>query len=121
MELHGVEPDALASAMSVALAADELVLTRQRKGKDVADDVPPYLLDLAVAGPTDHGTDINAHLATQPRGLRIGELIAVLDAGGTEGRVRRLTQWTRLDGAWTEPLAGPSGSTSAPYAQLRAS
>ena len=77
----------------------ELVVTRQRKGKDVTDDVRPYLLDLAVVGPTDAGTEIDAHLATQPRGVRIGELIALLAPEGEEGRVRRLTQWMLLDGA----------------------
>lgn len=121
VEIRGVEPDVVAGAIVAALAAPELTVTRQRKGRDVTDDVRPYLLHLAVVGPTDHGTDIDAHLATQPRGLRISELLAVLGTDGAEGRVRRLTQWTLLDGARTEPLEGPSGATSAPHASARAS
>lgn len=121
IEIRDVEPVEVAAAIERALAATELTVTRQRKGKDVTDDVRPYLLDLAVVGPTDGGTDIDAHLATQPRGLRTSELLAVLGTGWTEGRVRRLTQWTLLDGARIEPLAGPSGATSAPHAQARAS
>jgi radical SAM-linked protein len=121
VEVRGASPAELAPAVARVLAAPELVITRQRKGKDVTDDVRPYLLDLAVVGPTDAGADLHAHLATQPRGLRTSELLAVLGTGWTEGRVRRLTQWTLLDGARIEPLAGPSGATSEPHAQARAS
>jgi len=121
IEIRDAAPDAVAVAIERILAADELITTRQRKGKDVTDDVRPYLLHLAVVGPTEHGTEIEAHLATQPRGLRVSELIALLDVDGTEGRVRRLTQWTLLDGARTEPLPGASGATSAPHATKRAS
>lgn len=121
VEVRDAAPERVAPAIDRLLAADELTITRQRKGKDVTDDVRPYLLHLAVVGPTEHGTEIEAHLATQPRGLRISELIALLDVDGTEGRVRRLTQWTLLDGARIEPLPGSSGATSAPHAQARAS
>lgn len=121
VEVRDAAPDVVDAAIARLLAADELTITRQRKGKDVTDDVRPYLLHLAVVGPTDNGTEIEAHLATQPRGLRISELIALLDVDGSEGRVRRLTQWTLLDGARTEPLPGPPGATSAPHAIERAS
>lgn len=121
VEIRDVSPADVAAAIERCLAAPELVITRQRKGKDVTDDVRPYLLDLTVVGRTDAGTEIDAHLATQPRGLRIGELIAVLGPDGSEGRVRRLTQWTLLDGARCEPLDGSLEPTSAPYAETRAS
>lgn len=121
VEIRDTEPHEVAAAIARVLAADELTVTRQRKGKDVTDDVRPYLLELAVVGRTDTGTEIDAHLATQPRGLRIGELLALLGPEWSEGRVQRLTQWTLLDGARTEPLAGFSGATSAPHAQVRAS
>jgi radical SAM-linked protein len=121
IEIRGAEPQEVAVAVERVLAAPELTITRQRKGKDVTDDVRPYVLDLAVVGPTDAGTEIDAHLATQPRGLRTSELLGVLDTGGEEGRVRRLTQWMLLDGARCEPLAGPPEATSAPHAEARAS
>ena len=121
VELTGVEPPSVVAAIEAALAADELVITRERKGKAVTDDVRPYLIDLTVTGPTGAGTEVYAHLATQPRGLRISELIAVLGCGGEEGRVRRLTQWILHDGALTEPLAAQDGAASAPHAEARAS
>ncbi|MCU1454865.1 MAG: hypothetical protein JWN46_3011 [Acidimicrobiales bacterium] len=122
VEVRDIDVATLAGAVSRVLAADELVLTRQRKGNDVTDDIRPYLLDLGVIGPTDHGAELEAHLATQPRGLRTSELLAVL-GGGTweEGRVRRTHQWTLHDGARQEPLVVPAGATSAPHAEARAS
>ena len=78
IEVRGVAPGAVADGIARALAAPELVLERERKGKAVTDDVRPYLLDLAVVGATDAGTQIDAHLATQPRGLRASELLAVI-------------------------------------------
>ena len=121
VEIRGCTPADAEAAIARLLAADELVVTRQRKGKDVTDDVRPYLLDLAVVGPTDDGCEIDAHLATQPRGLRVSELLLLLDTGGTEGRVRRHHQWTLLDGARVEPLEGPPGAPSAPLVERRAS
>jgi radical SAM-linked protein len=121
VELRGATPDAAAAAMERVLGAPELSLTRERKGKTVTDDVRPYLLDLSVVGPTDAGTQIRAHLATQPRGLRIGELIVVLDPTWDEGRVRRTNQWMLLDGARCEPLEAPAAAASAPHAEARAS
>ncbi len=121
VEIRGASPDAVGAAIERVLAAAELPITRERKGKAVTDDVRPYLLDLSVIGPTEAGTQIHAHLATQPRGLRIGELIALLDPEWEEGLVRRTNQWMLLDGARQEPLAGSAVAASAPHAQARAS
>ena len=117
---EGASPAEVGPAIDQVLAAPEIVITRQRKGKDVTDDVRPYVLSLAVVGPTDAGTQIHAHLATQPRGLRVSELLRVLGPW-EEGQVRRTTQWTQIDGARCEPLAGPSEATSQPHAEARAS
>lgn len=121
IEVRGGAPEAVAEAVARVLEASELVITRQRKGKDVTDDVRPYLLELRVVGPTAAGTEIHAHLATQPRGLRPSELIALLSPDWEEGRVRRTTQWTLVDGARQEPLAGPAEATWPPHAEARAS
>jgi len=121
VSVRDVDPATLAAGVERALAADELMLTRQRKGKDVTDDVRPYLLDLTVTGPTDDGSALDAHLATQPRGLRIPELLAVLGDGLVEGRVCRTHQWTLTDGARHEPIPAPAGATSAPHVERRAS
>ncbi|HRW39233.1 MAG TPA: TIGR03936 family radical SAM-associated protein [Aquihabitans sp.] len=120
IEVRGAAVADLDAAVARVLAAPELVVTRQRKGKDVTDDIRPYVLDLAVVGPTDAGARLHAHLATQPRGLRVAELLSVLGCG-EEGAVRRTHQWTLVDGARTEPLAAASEATSTPLAERRAS
>lgn len=120
IELRGAAPAEVQPEVARVLAAAELIVTRQRKGKDVTDDVRPYVLALEVVGPTDAGTLIHAHLATQPRGLRVSELLAVLGPWD-EGLVRRTEQWTLVDGAQRQPLAGPTAATSTPHAEARAS
>jgi len=119
--VRGVAPAQVIPAVERVLAAPVITVTRQRKGRDVTDDVRPYVLDLAVVGPSEHGTTIHAHLATQPRGLRVSELLAVLDADWEEGQVRRTNQWTLIDGARTEPLPGRLAATSASHEHVRAS
>ena len=91
--------------VATALAADELVLTRIRKGKEVTDDLRPAVLSLAVDGPTEGGMALLTELATQPRGVRPNELLQVLDADIEAGRVLRIAQWTTRDGVRGEPLA----------------
>ena len=94
--------------VDAALAADELVLTRTRKGKEVTDDLRPAVLSLTIDGRTDDGrVALLTELATQPRGLRPAELLQVLDplGGIHEGRVLRIAQWLARDGAKAEPLA----------------
>jgi radical SAM-linked protein len=102
-----VDHDELAAEQLVAtaLAADELVLTRIRKGKEVTDDLRPAVLALAVDGPTERGVALLAELATQPRGLRPAELLRTLDPSLDEGRVLRIAQWLAVDGVRAEPLA----------------
>lgn len=97
----------LRELVEVALAADSLVVTRERKGKEVEDDVRPGLLSLTAV--TDE--QLRAELATQPRALRPAELLAAMDPSLVEVRVRRLSQWiSRSDGARDEPLALPPGA-----------
>ncbi len=126
----GAAPAALYRAVERVLAAEELVTTRQRKGHDVTDDLRPLVVALAAsvshptgptgpARPTDDGTELTCELATQPRGLRPAELVALLGDGLTEGRVLRTHQWIQHDGARQEPLAAQA--TSAPHAEARAS
>jgi radical SAM-linked protein len=93
-----------------ALAAPTIVLTRQRKGQDVTDDVRPAILSVDVLDEVeaDDGrpcVSLVAELATQPRGLRPAELLAALSPTLDEVRVRRTHQWIlRADGARHEPL-----------------
>jgi radical SAM-linked protein len=124
IDVHGLDLDGGTDAVARLLASDSLPMTRQRKGNDVTDDIRPYLLHLAVTGPTPGitspsgdrliipaGVRLDAELGTQPRGLRPAELVSALGPDLSEGRVCRNQQWITLDGARHEPL--PAGATSA--------
>jgi radical SAM-linked protein len=91
-----------------ALAAPTLVVTRERKGRAVEEDVRPAILSIDVVDECR----LRAELATQPRALRPSELLAALAPGSgpapglVEVSVRRDVQWiVRSDGARSEPLA----------------
>ncbi len=131
VEVPGLTADALAGEVERVLAADELVVTRERKGQPVTDDIRPGILGLEVLPVPDHdaGSILRAELATQPRGLRPAELLAAFDPPQEEGRVRRIAQWIIDDGSEPrEPLASPLvGAPAGPlaaeptHAQRRAS
>jgi radical SAM-linked protein len=124
IEVPGWDLDDAGQHVDAALAADELVLTRTRKGKEVTDDLRPAVLSLAVIGPSAWGVELEAELATQPRGLRPNELLAVLSPSATEGHVLRTAQWiARPDGAKVEPLATSTGREEPPVVrdELRSS
>jgi radical SAM-linked protein len=112
----GAEEGRLRELAAEALAADALVIARERKGQTVTEDVRPSILSLEVLG--DHV--LRAELATQPRALRASELLAALGGGLVEVDVRRDIQWiVRSDGAREEPLALPTDALAgAPPAQL---
>lgn len=121
IEVVGLGGAELAERVEECLRADSLVVTRERKGHKVTDDLRPAILSLEL---TD-GVAVIAELATQPRGLRPSELVAVLasrsDDALSEGHVCRLHQWMSTDGAREEPLPLPHRATLAPHAEARAS
>ncbi len=117
IEVGTTLPSAVASATAAALAAPELVVTRQRKGRSVTDDVRPAILRAEVLG----GTTIEAELATQPRGLRPAEFLAAVDPGWHPERVTRISQWTQVGGARREVIDLPPAATPSPHAEVRAS
>jgi radical SAM-linked protein len=104
IEVPDLDPAPARSLVDAALAADEIVVTRQRKGRDVTDDLRPALLSVAVVGATTTGVELDAELAVHPRSVRPGELLRALAPGLSEGRVLRTAQWTWRDGARAEPL-----------------
>lgn len=123
LDVPGVDPSTSAAAVARALRAEELPLRRVRKGKERTDDVRPAIVALEVAGPVPAdrpgpGSVLVAELATQPRGVRPAELLAVLDPTWVEGRVVRLHQWIDADGARQEPLPA---ATRPARAEVRAS
>lgn len=90
------------AAVDGALAAKELIVTRKRKGKEVTDDLRPLVLSLAVEKPIEDGVRLIAELGTQPRAVRVSELLSVFDPPLPEhrvlgSRVLRLHQWIITD------------------------
>jgi radical SAM-linked protein len=108
-DLGAADADAL---IATALAADELILTRTRKGKDVTDDLRPAVLAVRPLGPTPVGTELEAELAVHPRSVRPAELLLALRPGLEEGRVVRTAQWIWRDGARLEPLLAEPAATA---------
>jgi radical SAM-linked protein len=116
IDLHGVDPRAGEAAVEQLLAAESGVVTRERKGKPVEDDLRPAVLALdAAPAPLDEawqGTRLVAELATQPRALRPSELLDLLGFATEDARVRRTQQWIQDGDARREPL--PSAPVADP-------
>jgi radical SAM-linked protein len=102
VELAGVDVAEAEGLVAAALAAETLPSTRERKGRQVTDDLRPAIWSLAVDVPTDRGVALVAELATQPRGVRPRELVDVVAPGRELGLVRRINQWMQRDGAARE-------------------
>jgi radical SAM-linked protein len=112
LEVVDADPGEVGAAVGRLLDADRLVVTRERKGTQVTEDLRSAILDLALVGPTPSGTELVAELATQPRALRPGEVLAALCAdlpGASPGRACRTHQFTGADAARGEPLPTPPG------------
>ena len=88
--------EALASALTAALAAPSLVTTLQRKGREVEEDLRPMLENLEIAEGPDDPT-LAMELSTRPRVVRPGEVLGALGPGFCEQRVVRTAQWIERD------------------------
>lgn len=91
------------------LARTTLVVTRDRKGVPVTDDVRPALLGLSVLAPGR----LAIELANNGRGVRPSELIAAIAPDISVEKVCRTHQWIERDGARCEPLV----TQRAPHAE----
>jgi radical SAM-linked protein len=93
-------------AVAAALAAEELMVSRDRKGAESCDDVRPAIESLEVAGPAidGHGVTLRARTLLKPRGLRPGELTQAVFADAPLLRVLRTHQWIERNGARVELL-----------------
>ena len=106
---HGqpVPEEVLGAAASGALASDEIMVARVRKGKESVDDLRPALRSIEVGHDGDTPV-LDLTLLTQPRGARPREVLDALEtfvgAGLTEHRVTRTSQWIERGGARLEPL-----------------
>ena len=90
------------------LAADELLVTRERKGKSRTDDVRPAVLAVEVRPNADTevlaAVEVYAELATKPRALRPLELLDINTPNLTLMRGRRINQFITPVGARLDPL-----------------
>lgn len=129
VDVRGVAPDDAVAVLDEALAADQLLVTRERKGRSVTDDVRPGILSARVLGPVLDGaagpvTRVEAELATQPRALRPAEFLTAIappEPAWTLARVTRINQWTQAGGARREVIPLSLDATRAPHAEARAS
>ena len=123
IDVAEVDVELVKGAIERALAAPSIVVTRERKGKQVTDDLRPLVLSIDVDSPIEdgihnqQGVRLIAELGTQPRAVRVSELLAALDPPLTELRVRRLHQWIITDDdqrtdpiAVAAPLSAPVGA-----------
>jgi radical SAM-linked protein len=128
IEVLGADPGEVGAAVERLLGDDQLMVTRERKGRTVEVDLRPALIEL-----TPSGSELVAELATQPVSVRPAEVVAALapDLPGIAlGRACRTHQWIRADGRCREPLPSPPGlegwtlatsAVPAPHATRRAS
>jgi hypothetical protein len=140
MSFAGVSQDGLETQVAALLASPSVPIVRERKGRQVQDDLRPSVLALQVTGQGITGlgvptVELVAELATQPRGVRPIELVRGLAAvtGATDApmvgppvlaRACRTQQWIERDGIREEPLASGgmvTGGARATHALERAS
>jgi radical SAM-linked protein len=124
LDVDGMDATGLGRAVDRLLAADEVLVERERKGKRVVDDMRPAVWSLAVEEESvEEGAGavrLLTELGTQPRGVRPAELLAALGSELQERRALRLAQWMSPDGArQEEPLR--CDATGASHAGARAS
>jgi radical SAM-linked protein len=100
VDVEGVGAGSLGDACEQVLAATTLIGVRRRKGREVEDDLRPAILEIDAIG----DRSLRLVTATQPRGARPREILAVLGDGLSEARVRRTHQWIERDGSRCEPL-----------------
>lgn len=104
IELLDVNPGDLAQWVDRVLGAATLMVTRERKGQQITDDLAPQVCALEVGEPTSRGVRLLATLGTQPRAARPSELLAALEPVYRPVLIRRTRQWIEQDGARLEPL-----------------
>ena len=104
IELLEVTAGDLAQWVDQVLNATTLIVTRERKGRQITDDLAPQVRALEVGEPTCRGVRLLATLGTQPRAARPSELLVAIEPVYRPILVRRTRQWIEQDGARLEPL-----------------
>ena len=101
LEVLDVSDEELQERAAKLLAAPVLTVRRERKGRQVEDDIRPAIRALATTGTRGQ---LRVELTTHPRGVRPTDLVAGLGTGAVLGRACRTHQWIERDGARFEPL-----------------
>jgi radical SAM-linked protein len=108
IDLPNVDHAVAQPAVDRLLAADSVIVQRERKGKEVEDDLRPGVLALEAEpvplGDAGVGTRLTAELGAQPRALRPAELLDALGLDRDGARIRRTHQWIQDGDARREPL-----------------
>jgi radical SAM-linked protein len=107
IELDPESGDASAWVQRI-LESERIDVIRERKGREVADDLRPQVIELEMID--DSNTQLKAELGTQPRALRPTELLVALEPPLRARRVRRTHQWITHDGDQHEPLLAVSAA-----------
>lgn len=104
IELIDVTADDLAEWVDRVRGAATIVITRERKGQQITDDLAPQIRALEVGESTSRGVRLLATLGTQPRAARPSELLTVFEPQYRPVLIQRTRQWIEQDGARLEPL-----------------
>lgn len=94
--------DEVTRQVTAALAAAELPVVRERKGRSQTEDLRPSLLAVDVIDDGHGAAVLHAETATRPRGVRPSELADALEL--PLGTARRTHQWIDRDGSRQEPI-----------------
>ncbi len=83
----------------------EIVIVRERKGKQVIDDIKPFVFSLEKGTNKEDGkVVVTAELGTQPRSLRPSELLRSIEPCLSEYKLRRRKQIVQQGAARLDPL-----------------
>ena len=86
--------DAVRASADRLLAADTVIIVRERKGKTIEDDIRPDILALTVQmHEATSNASLTAELGTDRRSLRPAEFLAALGSEYQAMAVRRNHQW----------------------------
>jgi len=103
-----IDASELGAHVERALGMPALPTSKRRKGRDVTEDVLPFIRQCVVRD--TNPVSIEMELITQPRSAKPGEILAGIaratgmSAGLEEAQVLRTHQWIERDGTRLEPL-----------------
>jgi radical SAM-linked protein len=120
IRLRGLDAAVLEEMVASFIAAEAVLVSRERKGRVATDDIRPSVLRL-VATEVDGAAALFAETATHPRGLRPAELVQGIVAAAAGEPARnpvvdrgcRTKQWIERDGCRVEPLPAGDGRDAA--------